>query len=128
MFAAANDEYVYNPKVIETLLAHGADVKHRDDDGRTALHYSCQKIDDLDTFLMLIKAGADVNIQDNDGWTALFWIARNSEIRDDEAAEIVDALIFAGADIYIQDESEYGKTAMDAAVKYKVHKLLWEVI
>ena len=161
MFAVSNDQYVYNAKVIETLLAHGADVEHKDFYGRTALMYACQKIDDLDTFSMLIKAGADVNARDNydctplmmacsegycsaevvklllragadvnarnnNGWTALFFAAANEEIGD--AEEIIDALIFAGANVYIQDESEDGNTAKDVAAKYNVYEILSEVM
>ena len=161
MFAVSNDQYVYNSKVIETLLSNGADVKCRDLYDKTALIYACQKINDLDTFSMLIKAdsdvnakdkygctplmmacskdycssdavklllraGADVNAQDNDGWTALFWAVANEDIG--EAEEIIDALIFAGADIYIQDVSEYGKTALDVAVNIEARNILKELM
>ena len=53
------------------LLAHGADVDVRDDDGRTALHMAAQ-FGALETLQRLLQAHADINAQDTLDLTPLF--------------------------------------------------------
>jgi ankyrin repeat protein len=61
----------------ELLLAHGADVRHRDTLGNTPLHEAGFK----DLAELLLANGADVNATDNDGETPLSY-ADNSGWKD----------------------------------------------
>lgn len=75
---------------IKLLLANGASLKVRDDDGLTALHYACASFAEpttaasgsvifqpnIETVRLLLERGADVNARDKEGLTALIQIAR----------------------------------------------------
>ena len=83
--------------VVRDLIARGADVEARDDDGWTPLFW----IASPDAAQALIEAGCDANALNNDGWTALH-CCLNVEVRD--------VLVNAGADLSIQDGN--GATAL----------------
>jgi ankyrin repeat protein len=51
-----------NLKIIQTLVAHNADLTATDEDNRLSLHIACQK-GNIAAVKLLIKAGADVNAQ-----------------------------------------------------------------
>ena len=56
--------------VVQALLAKGADVNAKDNDGATALMLASQN-GHLDVVQALLAKGADVNAKANDGVTAL---------------------------------------------------------
>ena len=58
-----------SPSLEKLLLAHGAKVDLRDNDGRTALMYAVDS--NLGSVQTLVQAGADINARDNRGKTAL---------------------------------------------------------
>ena len=54
------------------LIERGADINSRDNDGQTALHMACIKIDNKkDTAMLLILKKADIYITNNEGETPL---------------------------------------------------------
>ena len=68
--------------VVELLLAHGARVNLKTDDGWTPLHYAAQQ-GYYDIVELLLAKGADVNAKTNNGWTPLG--AAESQHRDNVA-------------------------------------------
>jgi serine/threonine protein kinase len=57
-------------KIVQSLLASGANVDVQDEDGKTALHYAARK-GHVDVVRELLGNDADVMIEDDDGWAAL---------------------------------------------------------
>jgi len=93
-------------QLIELLIAKGATVNHRDDDGRTALMYAAEN-GDTQAVNVLLRNGASVNLADNEGETALMKAAASSCTE-----ETVRALLSAGADMNARDHK--GRNALDA--------------
>ena len=77
---------------IEALLAKGADVNAKDENGRTPLYMSGSKY----VAEVLLARGADVHARDENGQTPLHWAAR----RNPGAAEV---LLARGAEINAKD-------------------------
>ncbi len=89
--------------IVRELLAAGAKLNAKDNDGDTALMYAA--IDNRAEIVKdLLMAGADVNAKNNNGTTPL--IAASLRGR----AEPVRALLAAGADPQVKDSK--GKTAL----------------
>jgi murein DD-endopeptidase MepM/ murein hydrolase activator NlpD len=65
-----------------TLLAAGAEVNARTDDGWTALAFACQDANTPATPLLLLNAGADPTVRNVEGELALDYAAENSAIRN----------------------------------------------
>ena len=90
-------------EITELLIAKGADVNAKEEDGWTPLHYAVyegyKEIAEL-----LIAKGADVNAKEEDGWTPL---------HDAATKEIAELLIDNGADVNAKDGT--GSTALDTA-------------
>ena len=61
-----------NPKLIETLLKHGADPNILDNEGNSAIFYTIQMGSKLST-KHLLKHGANLNLTNNKGESCLFW-------------------------------------------------------
>lgn len=93
----------YEIEAARSLIASGADINARDENGLTALMRTVQH-NATETAALLIKAGADVNARDRYGETALIKAALY-----DKAAS-AKLLIEAGADINVQDND--GRTAL----------------
>jgi uncharacterized protein len=81
-------------KVVEFLLAHGADAKarSRNPNGNTPLHAALAGNHQMAAGL-LIGHGADVNAADAGGWRPLHLAAANNNI------DSIEALIAQGADV-----------------------------
>jgi ankyrin repeat protein len=95
-----------NPEAALALLKAKADVRAKDPDGMTALHWATLG-HHPEVIKELIQVGADVNAVDRFGYTAL---AYASTVDFGDAAS-VSALLQGGADPNIKDAS--GKTAFD---------------
>ena len=96
------------PEAAKALLAAGADVNVRDDQGRTALHLTTGYwVPNTAAVEVLIAAGADVNARSKAGVTPLHAALRHRDLA------IVEALIAAGADVDATDDA--GHTPLSLA-------------
>ena len=86
---------------VKRLIAEGADVNVKDEDGETAL-YKATGYNHKDIAKLLIEEGADVNVKDEDGRTALFTAA----VWDQR--DIAKLLIDAGANVNATENRESG--------------------
>lgn len=91
--------------VVGALLAAGADVAARHDDGRCALHFAGRA--DVAAVELLLAAGADPRATAADGTTALHCAAEHNN------TEVARALIAAGADPAAR--TDQGLTPVDFA-------------
>ena len=94
---------------VKALLAKGADVNAKRNNGRTALMHAVRV--HAETGGMLLTEGADINAKDNNGMTALMTPASLYG-----RTEIVKMLLAKGADINAKDN--YGITALMYAAKH----------
>jgi len=108
-------------KVIK-LLAKGADVNAKNNDGATSLHYASWN-GHTELAEALIAKGANINAKDSGGDTPLHWASANGH------ADVTKALIAKGADI--NAKNNHGRTPLDVARsegKDSVAKLLENAI
>lgn len=97
MRAAASDDRLVaaaragDGQLVRTLLAGGADVKHRQPDGTTALHWAARQ-GDAEIVQHLLRQGADPNAANRYGVTPLAGAAASGSL------SIVRLLLTAGAD------------------------------
>jgi serine/threonine-protein phosphatase 6 regulatory ankyrin repeat subunit A/serine/threonine-protein phosphatase 6 regulatory ankyrin repeat subunit B len=89
---------------VQKLLAQGADVNAKRNDGATPLMMAAYH-GRMDVCELLISKGADINSQDEDGKTALMWTAS-----DHRHTDVCELLISRGADVNSKDY--YGQTAL----------------
>lgn len=67
-------------EILETLLAHGADVNVTDSENQTPLHYAAS-CGHLDCVKVLLQHGANAKIQDNEGNTPLSVASDNDVVK-----------------------------------------------
>jgi beta-lactamase regulating signal transducer with metallopeptidase domain len=96
------------PAVVQELLANGAQVEHRRDDGTTALILAGES-GDISIVEELLNAGAQINDQDRAGFTALMSAAARGH------SGVALFLLSGGADIH--RESNGGETALTLAAR-----------
>ena len=94
---AAKDNNVAEAKL---LIANGADVNAKKEDGWTPLHWAADT-NAAEVAKLLIAKGAEVNAKGNYGLTPLHWAAGNN------AAEIAKLLIDNGAEVNAKDNGGY---------------------
>jgi ankyrin repeat protein len=96
-----------NPAVVREIVLAGGDIKARDENGKTPLHWAAVNKYPL-IAAELIKRGAEINARDKNGRTPLHIAANRSE-----NPEVILLLVKRGADIAAKDNN--GKTPRDNA-------------
>lgn len=102
-------------ETIRILIANGADVNYRDDEGKTPLMRAAKNSDNV-ILDILLEGGADVNLADEAGMTALMYAAQKANI------ENIHRLIQCGADIDARNRA--GESARDIAQGKKRPKIV----
>ena len=101
-------------KIVEILLANGADVRAINKDGKTPLHLvgdstyfaPDETVTRQITINILIGKGADINAKDNDGKTPLHWAIPPRYSDEEHIARckiMIDTLIAKSADVNAKD-------------------------
>lgn len=94
---------------VQTLLANGADVNAKKNDGWTALLLASRN-GNLEVVQALLTNGANVNAQSTYGWTALLLASKQKH------RQVVQALLAKGADVNARDKT--GETALMWASRF----------
>jgi len=92
----------FEPEILDLLLANGADINAKNEDGVTILHI----ITDPDAVDVLIRKGAQIEARDKNGRTPLIMQASEQQ----NGPDVVEALLAHGADPNAKDDK--GKTAL----------------
>ncbi len=102
-----------DPVLVKKLLAEGAQVNARDQNGATALMYACAAHSEASSGVLeaLLSAGADVNLADRSGTTAL-----HAATGDGVRLICVKELLLHGANPNASDR--HGDTPLIAAVTH----------
>ncbi|KAL6762244.1 ankyrin repeat-containing domain protein [Haematococcus lacustris] len=95
-------------RLVEQLLAAGADAAARDRDGRTALHLAALTGCEARVRLLLHAAQADPDVQDAAGYTALHLAVHRAC-----GSPVMGMLLQAGADVNVADRD--GRTPLHLA-------------
>nr|XP_033772679.1 acyl-CoA-binding domain-containing protein 6 [Geotrypetes seraphini] len=83
--------------VTQTILSKVVDVNVKDEEGRTLLHWACDR-GHKDLVWVLLQHKADVNSQDSEGQTALHYASAC------EFLDIIELLLKCGADPTLHDQ------------------------
>lgn len=86
-------------KLVQSLIAHGAEVNSRDDDGETPLHIAA-KFNNVPVIRFLVQHKADPNSKNKNGKTPLHFAVIFSRGK----IEAVKLLIFYGANVNAKDK------------------------
>ena len=89
-------------EIVQLLIAKGANVKAKTDDGNTPLHSAAAKKHENIAELLIAK-GADVNAKDNKGRTPLHWATGTGW---QGGYEIAKLLISKGADVNVNSKGD----------------------
>ena len=109
--------YFFNINKIKRLIASGADVNAKNENGQTPLHWAVLE-DRIEMAKLLIASGADVGAKNKDGETPLHWAVDNDNI------EIAKLLIDSGAKVNVKKRN--GDTPLDWADSQEMEALLIE--
>lgn len=109
-FTPLHSAFDMSPAAIKHLVAAGADVKARNDYGRTPLHYVARENTSVSALELLLAAGADLEVLTNDGRTLLHAAAHS------ENPALIELLLKAGLDVDVRTED--GETPLHVAARY----------
>ena len=99
------------PVRVRACLAAGADLKARDENGLTPLHWAARSTKTPAVLTTLVAAGADLTARDKFSLTPLHWAARSTT-----TPAVITALVAAGADLTVRDKN--GWTPLHWAVVF----------
>ena len=99
---------ISNIKMVNLILASGAQINFRNQFGRTPLHRAADE-DRLDIVSLLLAKGAEVNVRDCRGSTPLIASAEFASL------PVIKLLVEAGANVPIGNH--YGRSALHNAAK-----------
>lgn len=110
MMKVCEDNDEVNPKILDALLALGADVNAVDENAHSALFY-CGEPSGYSrpkNVEWLVAHGADVNLEDNDGVTPIIYFSKGED--DWNCVPAIDALLSHGA--HVNHRAKNGDTAL----------------
>ena len=84
---------------VKRLIAEGADVNAKDEEGETPLHWATSEEGHVDIVKTLLEHGAKVDAKDSKGYTALFYAIWS------EDEQTVRKLIVGGANVNLKAEN-----------------------
>lgn len=97
--------------LIELLLAQGANVQQRDEEGNSILDLAIKQAVPLESLVMLVKKNKDINLRNSEGKTPL-----QIALQQGLGLEYIQLLINSGADLTVNDS--HGNNALVYAVRY----------
>lgn len=106
--------YWEGTEITQLLLDHGANVNIRNSHGQTPLHnafqnaFQYERPPNIECIQILIASGADINASDNAGRTPLMHALDMGVDMAEDASEGINALLDAGADIFITNSEGRG--------------------
>ena len=99
-----------NVEEVQLCLDNGADVRTRDHEGYTPLHWAVRFNKNLNVTIALLNAGANANARDEWGSTPLHWAANFNKNH-----EAIVVLLKGGADVNARTKDGY--TPLHAAAR-----------
>lgn len=98
-------------EVVAWMLAKGAPVVFRDDEGFTVLHSAIdrEKPDRIEIIRMLLEAGADINAHGTNDWTPADYAAVRNDV------EALRVLVESGADLSARTRVDGYATPLEVA-------------
>jgi len=104
LIAASYEGHV---KIIQFLIALGANVNHANRRGVTALHAACSSLSHVAVVEELLKAGAQVDVKDKMGQTPLLRLLLVHGCSSDipKQVEMAHLLLEAGCDVNVEDNN-----------------------
>jgi len=104
LIAASYEGHV---KIIQFLIALGANVNHANRRGVTALHAACGSLSHVAVVEELLKAGAQVDVKDKMGQTPLLRLLLVHGCSSDipKQVEMAHLLLEAGCDVNVEDNN-----------------------
>ena len=101
--------------MVELLLTHKADIRAKDNAGRTPLHEAILT-GDKDVVELLLAHKANINAKDKEGGTPLHWAVGHGNI------VVVRLLLAHKPDVNVRDNK--GRTPLDVAARLEMSDLL----
>ena len=105
--------YAQNKEIVKELVKRSANVNAKNAEGKTALMYCFNGVDDNENASLLLKHGADIDARDEKGCTLLM---RCCASRSDSAITDIRFCLKNGSNTDIKDNE--GKTVMDKMDTY----------